>query len=156
MGKLWNLNQIRVGKVGMNKKNFRFALLLFAIILHQIVAAQPLLNSSNMFIGKIESDGTVHDKMNMMIGKFGSDGIIKNRNYMTVGKIERDGIIRDHSYMMIGKVERNGEVKDRNYMRIGRVRPDGTVANSNNMTIGYAKGIPVTYAAVFFFFKLFE
>ena len=41
-------------------------------------------------------------------------------------------------------------------MRVGKVKPDGTVVDSNNMTIGYAKDVPVTYAAVFFFFNLFE
>ena len=58
--------------------------------------------------------------------------------------------------MKIGMVDSDGEVKDRNNMRIGRVKPDGTVVDSNNMTIGYAKGIPMEYAVVFFFFKIFE
>jgi len=39
---------------------------------------------------------------------------------------------------------------------IGRVKPDGSVVDCHNMTIGYAKDIPVAYAAVFFFFNLFE
>ena len=58
--------------------------------------------------------------------------------------------------MKIGKVDSDGEVKDSNNMQIGRVKADGTVVDRNNMTIGYAKSIPATYAAVFFFFKLFE
>ena len=58
--------------------------------------------------------------------------------------------------MKIGKVDSDGEVKDRNNMQIGRVKADGTVVDRSNMTIGYAKGIPTTYAAVFFFFNLFK
>lgn len=58
--------------------------------------------------------------------------------------------------MMIGKVESDGTVRDRNNMMVGKVKPDGTVIGRNNMTIGYAKGVPMTYAAVFLFFKLFK
>ena len=67
--------------------------------------AQDLRNSSNSFIGKIESDGTV-----------------RNSSNSTVGKIEKDGTIR----------------------------------NSSNSAIGYAKGVPVKYAALFFFFDFFK
>jgi len=118
--------------------------------------AQSLYNSYNMHIGKIESDGLVRDRSNMMIGKFRSDGTIENRNYMMMGKIERDGTIRNRSNMMIGKVNSDGEVRDRSNMQIGGVKSDGTVVDRSNKTIGYAKGVPATYAAVFFFFGLFE
>lgn len=117
---------------------------------------QDLRNSSNILVGRIESDGIVRDQTNMMIGKIGSDGTILNQNYMTVGKIEKDGTIRDRSNMMIGKVDGDGKVKDRNNILIGRVKPDGTVVDRHNMTVGYAKGLPAAYAAVFYFFKLFE
>ena len=36
------------------------------------------------------------------------------------------------------------------------MKTDGTVVDRHNMTVGYAKGLPAAYAAVFFFFKLFE
>ena len=81
---------------------------------------------------------------------------IRDGSNMFIGKIESDGTVRDRSNMMIGKVDSNGEVKDKNYMQIGRVKSDGTVVDRTNRTIGYAKDIPATYAAVFFFFKLFE
>ena len=89
-------------------------------------------------------------------GKIEPDGDVRDQNNMFVGKIEKDGTIRDRSNMMVGKVDSDGEVKDRNNMLIGRVKSDGTVVDRNNMTVGYAKGIPATYAAVFFFFKMFE
>ena len=39
---------------------------------------------------------------------------------------------------------------------IGKIESDGTVRNSSNSCIGYAKGVPVRYAAVFFFFDFFK
>lgn len=113
--------------------------------------SQDLRNSSNMLIGKIESDGIVRDQTNMMIGKIRSDGTIANRNNMIVGKIEKDGTIRDCSNMKIGKVNSDGEVKDSNNMQIGRVKADGTVVDRNNMTIGFYKNLgfmkmPVTWS----------
>ena len=56
--------------------------------------AQNMRDDSNLYIGKIDSYGTVLDQMNMMIGQFMTDGIIENRQRMMVGKTERDGIIR--------------------------------------------------------------
>lgn len=39
---------------------------------------------------------------------------------------------------------------------IGKIESDGTVRNGSNSTIGSAKGVPVRYAAVFFFFDFFK
>lgn len=73
-----------------------------------------------------------------------------------VGKIEKDGTVRECMNMLVGKVKSDGEVVDKNNMQTGRVKSDGTVVNRHNMTIGYAKNVPVTYAAVFFFFGFFN
>ena len=76
---------------------------------------------------------------------------------MLVEKIEKNGTIeRDKNNMTIGMVESDGTVRDKNNMRVGKVKSDGTIVDRNNMTIGYAKDIPKAYAAVFFFFNLFE
>ena len=66
--------------------------------------AQSIRNSSNMLVGKIETNGIVRDKNNMTIGKFESDGDVRYRNNMLVGKIEANGTIRDRNNMIIGKV----------------------------------------------------
>ena len=55
----------------------------------------------------------------------------------------------------MGKVESNGTVRNSNNSTLGKVDSDGTVRDSNNHVIGYAKGVPTTYAAVFFFFSFF-
>jgi hypothetical protein len=46
-------------------------------------------------------------------------------------------------------------VRNSNNSVLGRVCADGTVRNSNNSVIGYAKDVPVRYAALYFFFKVF-
>lgn len=79
--------------------------------------AQNMRDDSNLYIGKIDSYGTVLDQMNMMIGQFMTDGIIENRQRMMVGKIERDGIIRlqvQHKDCEDGKRRR---IEEKNNMR---------------------------------------
>ena len=92
----------------------------------------------------------------LMMCMVGHTQDVRDGSNMTIGKIESDGKMRDQTNVMIGKVDKDGEVKDKSNMQIGRVKSDGTVVNRNNMTIGRAKNIPATYAAVFFFFELFE
>ena len=49
--------------------------------------AQDLRNSSNSFIGKIESDGTVRNSSNSYIGKISSSGDIRNSSNSFIGKL---------------------------------------------------------------------
>ena len=74
---------------------------------------------------------------------------------LLVGQTVRGQYLYDRSNMTIGKVESDGYVKDRSNMNLGRIKPDGYVLDRSNMTIGRAKGVPISYAAVFFFFKMF-
>ena len=69
--------------------------------------------------------------------------------------MESDGDIRDHNHSYLGKVESNGTVRNRNNSYLGKVENDGTVRDNNHRVMGYAKGVPVRYAAVFFFFNFF-
>ena len=56
---------------------------------------------------------------------------------------------------MMKKISANS-MNTKDGIRILKVCSDGTVRNSNNATIGYAKGVPVRYAALFFFFDFFK
>ena len=58
--------------------------------------------------------------------------------------------------MTIGKVDSDGTVKDRSNMTLGKVKSDGYVVDRSNMTIGRAKDVPTSYAAVYFFFNIFQ
>ena len=48
------------------------------------------------------------------------------------------------------------DLRNSNNSLIGKIESDGTVRNSNNSTIGYAKDVPKTSAAAFFFFDFFK
>ena len=77
---------------------------------------------------------------------------IQNSNYGTAGYIKSDGRIQDSSYRTIGYIKSDGRVQDSSYRTIGHIKSDGTVQDSNYRTIGYAKDVPVSGAALFFFF----
>lgn len=53
-------------------------------------------------------------------------------------------------------MQSDGTVRDKSNMYVGKIDSDGTVRNGNGIIIGYAKGVPKTYAAVFFFFDFFR
>ena len=46
-------------------------------------------------------------------------------------------------------------VRNANNSVIAKIDTDGTVRNSNNHVLGTARGVPIKYAAVYFFFHLF-
>ena len=63
--------------------------------------------------------------------------------------------IRNSNNSVVARIEHDGTVRNSNNLTLGKVDSDGTVRDSNNHVIGYAKGVPTTYAAVFFFFSFF-
>ena len=80
---------------------------------------------------------------------------IRNANNSQVACIESNGTVRDRNNSTIGRIESNGTIRDRNNSSIGRIESDGTVRDRNNSSMGSAKGVPRTWAAVFFFFNFF-
>ena len=78
---------------------------------------------------------------------------ISNGNYQTVGYIKSDGTIQDKSYRTVGHIKSDGTVQDASYRTIGHVKSDGTVQDASYRTIGHAKGIPMEWAAFYFFFN---
>lgn len=80
---------------------------------------------------------------------------IRNNNNSTVAKIDNDGTVRNSNNSVIGRISSNGDIRDSNNHYLGKIESDGTVRDSNNHTIGYAKGVPMKYAAVYFFFGFF-
>ena len=116
--------------------------------------AQEIRNTSNAVVAKIESDGTVRDKSNFMVARINDKGEVRDASNRYLGKIEADGTVRDKSNFSIGKIESNGTVRARNNFALGKVDSDGAVRDTSNRIIGYAKGVPMRYAALFFFFGL--
>ena len=133
----------------------RIVVLLLSLFCVTIVGfAQTCRDKNNMTIGKIESDGIVHNASNMKIGCF-DRGVIRDASNMKVGSID-GSTIRDKSNMKIGSVDSDGTVRDASNMKIGSVERNGTVRNKSNMKVGSADGVNATYAAVFYFFNLFN
>ena len=64
--------------------------------------------------------------------------------------------IRNSNNSTLATISSSGEVRNSSGSLVGRVNSDGTVRNSNNSVIGYAKGVPMKYAALYFFFNLFK
>jgi hypothetical protein len=44
-------------------------------------------------------------------------------------------------------------IKDSGYRAVGYVKEDGTVQDASYHIVGYAKGIPLRWAAFYFFFR---
>ena len=70
-----------------------------------------------------------------------------------LGKVESDGTVRDRNHAFRGKIESNGTVRGQNNFMLGKVDSDGAVRDTSNRIIGYAKGVPMQYAALYFFFE---
>ena len=129
-------------------------LFLMVLCMTTVSLAQTCRDKNNMTIGKIESDGTVRNVSNMKIGCF-DRGVIRDASNMKVGSID-GSTIRDKSNMKIGSVDSDGTVRDASNMKIGSVERNGTVRDKSNMKVGSADGVNPTYAAVFYFFNLFN
>ena len=127
---------------------------LMVLCMATVSLAQTCRDKNNMTIGKIESDGTVRNASNMKIGCF-DRGVIRDASNIKIGSID-GSTIRDKSNMKIGSVESDGTVRDASNMKIGSVERNGTVRDKSNMKVGCADGVNVTYAAVFYFFNLFN
>ena len=80
---------------------------------------------------------TIRDKYGAQIGKIDSDGTIRDRYGSQVGRVYSDGVVRDKYGAQIGKVDKDGTIRDR-----------------YGASIGSARGVPVTWAGLYFFFNL--
>ena len=78
---------------------------------------------------------------------------VKSSNYSTLGYIKSDGTIQNSNYSTIGHIKSDGTVQDGNYRTVAYLKDNGTVQDSSYRTIGYAEGIPVRWAAYYFFFR---
>ena len=136
--------------------SFHSLILLFLFSFFHSAQAQTIRNSNNASIATIESDGTVRNSSNSTIGCIESDGDIRDRSNRSLGKLESDGTVRDRSNRSLGKIESDGTVRDQSNRTLGKVESDGTVRDSSNRTLGTAKGVPMRYAALYFFFDFFR
>ena len=129
--------------------------LLMVAVGNQAGQAQAIRDKGNSMLVKIDSDGTVRNRSNSMVARIGSNGEIRDTSNRLLGKIDSDGSVRDSNNSYLGKIESDGTVRDRSNSRVGKIDLDGTVRNTSNSIIGHASGVPVRYAAIYFFFDFF-
>jgi len=155
---IWLL--IRKDSVSLQQPNIKkmkrmIILSLLMVLCVGICSAQTIRNTNNSVVAKIDTDGTVRNSNNSVIARINSYGDIRDCNNHLLGKIGSNGDIRDRNNSYMGRVESNGVVRNSNNSTLGKVENDGTVRDSNNHTISYARGVPIRYAAVLFFFNFF-
>ena len=136
------------------KKSMRkvFFILLMITLSALGVRAQTVQDSNYRTVAHIKSDGTLQDSNYRTIGHIKGDGAIQDSNYKTIGHLKTDGTVQDANYRTVGHIKSDGTVQDSNYKTVGHVKQDGTVQDSNYKTIGHAQGIPMAWAALYFFF----
>ena len=117
------------------------------------IQAQTIRNSNNSVLVTINSNGEVRNSNNSLVARINSNGDIKDPNNRLIAKID-DNTVRNSNNSVLGYINNDGTVKNSNLSVLGRVYSDGTVRNANNSVIGYAKGVPMKYAAIYFFFNL--
>ena len=53
----------------------------------------------------------------------------------------------------MGHIKPDGVIQDSSYRILGHVKTDGTVQDASYKVIGHVKGIPMEWAALYFFFR---
>lgn len=61
--------------------------------------------------------------------------------------------VKNASYQTVAHIKSDGTIQDASYRTIGHVKSDGTVQDASYRTIGHANGIPLRWAAFYFFFS---
>jgi hypothetical protein len=124
---------------------------IFAAVLP--LCAQQVTDSGYRTVAHIKSDGTIYDSSYRTIGHINRDGTVYDGSYRTVGHLRDDGTVMDASYRTVGHINNDGTIYDKSYRTIGHVNSDGTIYDASYRTIGHAKGIPLQWAAFYFFFR---
>ena len=78
---------------------------------------------------------------------------IQDASYRITGHLKSDGTVQDANYRIVGHIKKDGTIQDSSYRIIGHVKSDGTVQDASYRIIGHAKGIPMQWAALYFFFR---
>ena len=78
--------------------------------------------------------------------------MVQDASYRIVGHIKSDGTVQDASYRITGHVKSDGTVQDASYKIVGHLKTDGTVQDASYRIIGHTKGVPMEWAALYFFF----
>ena len=61
--------------------------------------------------------------------------------------------VTDSSYRIVAHIKPDGTIQDSSYRTLGYIRKDGSVQDASYRIIGHADGIPLAWAAFYFFFS---
>ena len=61
--------------------------------------------------------------------------------------------VQDASYRIVAHIKSDGTIQDDSYRIIGHIKSDGTVQDASYRIIGHTKGVPMRWAALYFFFR---
>ena len=61
--------------------------------------------------------------------------------------------VTDSGYRTVAHIKSDGTIQDGSYRTIGHIKSDGTIQDASYRTIGHASGIPLQWAAFYFFFS---
>ena len=135
------------------RKVIHFVLMLALMLTALGARAQTVQDAGYRVVAHIKSDGTIQDASYRIIGHIKSDGTIQDESYRIVGHLKSDGTVQDASYRIVCHIKSDGTVQDSSYRIIGHVKSDGTVQDASYRVIGHTKGIPMRWAALYFFFR---
>lgn len=113
--------------------------------------AQVLQGADMNKVATIKTDGTVLDESDKLAGRIKKDGMVTDKQSVITGYIKEDGTVENEAHSVVGYVQTDGTILDKDKKTIGIIK-DGVVSSPGGETIGYAKGVPLKWAAVYFFF----
>jgi len=150
------LKTIKPKTFKMKRFATRFTMLFLLFIGISSLHAQEIRNSSGSSTGRIDNDGTIRNSSGSSVGRIDNDGTIRNGSGSSIGRIDNDGTIRNGSGSSVGRLDTDGTVRNESGSSIGKIDSDGTIRNSSGSSIGSANGIKKSWAAVVFFFFIFN
>jgi hypothetical protein len=135
----------------VKSKTMKAIVLVIGLFVASEMNAQALLGPEMNKVGMIKPDGTVLDESDKLAGRIKKDGMVTDKQSVITGYIKEDGTIENEAHSVVGYVQNDGTILDKDKKVLGYIK-EGVVTGGNNETIGYAKGVPVKWAAVYYFF----
>ncbi|MBQ9675657.1 MAG: sel1 repeat family protein [Bacteroidaceae bacterium] len=125
--------------------------------------AQRIVNAT--CIGNVTSEGVITgnkivvngQEIHIPLGRVRNDGAVlysNSKEEIVCGKIDNQGVFWKSNTNKLGQIDNKGIVYSKLGEKLGSVDDKGNVKNGNGETIGKLKGLPISYALLYFFFDV--
>lgn len=115
-----------------------------------------LRDPSGVFLGSIDLDGDVFDRMHTPIGHLDVDGTVRTASFELLGTAREDGTLVDPQAEPLLHVDDDGTIRSPSFAAIGRIQDDGTVRDVTAKAVAkvenYKTALRVEVAAFVVFF----